>query len=131
MYPDSFANNRTGPVDVPRSPSTPPEEEKSVKFDLDPQEEPSREPSPDSERDHRHEDDHSHKRHRRRTDDERSDIAKDSGRARKRRHRSESRGSDTSDATIELPPRFDEHGRQQPEDPLAEKLETILQSIFR
>ncbi|CAN9344718.1 unnamed protein product [Alternaria alternata] len=125
----------TGPVDEPRSPSPTPTEEKSVKFDLNPQEEPprepSREPSPDSDREHRHRDDHSHKRHRRRKDDDRSDITRESGRARKRRHRSESPGSDASDATIELPPRFDERGRQQPEDPLAKQLESVLQSIFR
>jgi hypothetical protein len=128
---DTFANTRTGPVDEPRTPSPSLEEEKSVKFDLEPKEEPSRESSSDSERAHGHRDDHSHKRHRRRKDDDRSDTARDSGRARKRRHRSESPGSDTSDTTIDLPPRFDEQGRQQPEDPLAEKLETILQSIFR
>ncbi|CAN9460542.1 unnamed protein product [Alternaria alternata] len=130
----NFASAR-GPVDEPRSPSPTPTEEKSVKFDLNPQEEPprepSREPSPDSDREHRHRDDHSHKRHRRRKDDDRSDITRESGRARKRRHRSESPGSDASDATIELPPRFDERGRQQPEDPLAKQLESVLQSIFR
>ena len=132
---DSLADTRTGPVDEPRSPSPTPTEEKSVKFDLNPQEEsprePSREPSPDSDREHRHRDDHSHKRHRRRKDDDRSDITRESGRARKRRHRSESPGSDASDATIELPPRFDERERQQPEDPLAKQLESVLQSIFR
>ncbi|KAL1794257.1 hypothetical protein ACET3X_007678 [Alternaria dauci] len=122
----NFASAR-GPVDEPRSPSPTPTEEKSVKFDLSPQEEPSREPSrepsPDSEREHRHKDDHSHNRHRRRKDDDRSDISRESGRAPKRRHRSESPASDASDATIELPPRFDEHGRRQPEDPLAKQLE--------
>lgn len=133
---EQFANTTTGPVDDPPSPSPSPEEEKSVHFDLNPQEQevPSREPSSDSDSErqhHRHRDDHSHKRHRRRKDDERSDTTRESGRARKRRHRSESPGSDTSDATIELPPRFDDHGRQQPEDPLAEKLESILQNIFR
>jgi len=138
---EQFADTRPGPVDDPPSPSPSPEEDKSVHFDLNPQEReiPSREASrsresssdSDSERQHRHRDDHSHKRHRRRRDDERSDATRESGRARKRRHRSESPGSDTSDATIELPPRFDEKGRQQPEDPLAEKLESILQNIFR
>jgi hypothetical protein len=72
------------------------------------------------------------RRHRRRRkDDERADSTRESGRHRKRRHRDESPGSDGSDETIDLPPRFDEHGRKRPEDPMADKLESVLQSLFR
>jgi len=114
-----------------RSSTSAPEEEKSVKFDLNPQEEPAREPTPESE--HEDGDDHEHRRSRRRSTDDRSDISRESGRERKRHHRDESPGSDASDATIELPPRFDERGRERDYDydPLADNLERVLQSIFR
>ena len=134
----NFASAR-GPVEKSRSPSPilpnppAPEEEKSVKFNLEPQEEParepSREPSPegeDSDQEHR-----GHRRRRRHRDDDNSQSSRESGRSRKRHHRDESPGSDTSDATIELPPRFDENGRKRPEDPLADTLESVLASIFR
>ncbi|EAT89617.2 hypothetical protein SNOG_02886 [Parastagonospora nodorum SN15] len=100
--------------------------EKTVQFDLTPKG-PSREVSPV-----RSEGEHKHRR--RRNDDDRSeDSARESGRHRKRRHRDrdESPASDASDQTIDLPPRFDDLGRKRPEDPLAEKLESVLQSIFR
>jgi len=97
---------------------------RSVQFDLTPKG-PSRAPSPEKE------DDERERRHRRRRkDDERPDGTRESGRHRKRRHRDESPGSDASDATVELPPRFDEHGRKRQEDPVADKLESVLQSLF-
>jgi hypothetical protein len=55
------------------------------------------------------------------------------GRHRKRRYGGESDGND-SDATVELPPRFDERGRRSGEerdrDPMADKLESVLMSLF-
>jgi hypothetical protein len=48
-----------------------------------------------------------------------------------RRGRDDSPGSDTSDTTIDLPPRFDEAGRVRDEDPLATKLESVLTGLFR
>jgi hypothetical protein len=114
-----------------RSPS-PLQREKTVQFDLDPKG-PSRQASPDKEKekepDELDEGEHRHHR-RRRKDDERSDSTRESGRHRKRHHRDESPGSDDSDATIDLPPRFDEHGHSRPEDPVADKLESVLQSLF-
>ncbi|KAG9389391.1 DUF3824 multi-domain protein [Pyrenophora tritici-repentis] len=112
-----------------RGSSSAPEEEKSVKFDLNPQEEPARESTPES--DHEDRDNHENSRSRRRSNDDRSDMSNESGRERKRHHRDESPGSDASDATIELPPRFDERGRERDVDPLADNLERVLQSIFR
>jgi hypothetical protein len=109
--------------------------EKSVQFDLTPRG-PSREPSPEREQeeltpDAKDDSDDHHRRHRRRRkDDERSDASRESGRHRKRRHRDHSPVSD-SDTTIDLPARFDEHGRRKPEDPMADKLESVLQSLFR
>jgi hypothetical protein len=109
--------------------------EKSVQFDLTPRG-PSREPSPDKAetadaRDNSDDHDHDHhRRHRRRKDDDRSDSTRESGRHRKRHHRDHSPASD-SDTTIDLPPRFDERGRRKPEDPMADKLESVLQSLFR
>ncbi|KAH3962657.1 hypothetical protein HBH51_172380 [Parastagonospora nodorum] len=130
----SFASARDRVIDPTdsspsRSPSPEPSEvrsEKTVQFDLTPKG-PSREVSPV-----RSEGEHKHRR--RRNDDDRSeDSARESGRHRKRRHRDrdESPASDASDQTIDLPPRFDDLGRKRPEDPLAEKLESVLQSIFR
>lgn len=49
----------------------------------------------------------------------------------RRRRRDESTDSSASDATIELPPRFDEFGRATDEDPLAQKLEQVLTGLFR
>lgn len=130
---DDITDTRTDAVEQSRSRSSSPEEEKSVHFDLNPQEEPSREPSrePSPKREDSDPDDHAHRQRRRRRDDEHSHSSREPGRDRKRHHRDESPGSDASDATIELPPRFDERGRQKPEDPLAETLETVLSSIFR
>ncbi|KAF3051303.1 hypothetical protein E8E11_002658 [Didymella keratinophila] len=118
--------------------------EKGVKFDLNPQEqEISPNPSPErhDDRDHRERRDDSDsgdERHgsdrdrdrRRRHADERSNGSQGSGRDRKRHRRAESPGSDT-DSTIELPPRFDKEGRRRDDDPAAERLEKVLQSLFR
>jgi hypothetical protein len=109
-----------------------PRSERTVQFDLTPKG-PSREVSPArSERPERSEDGQDDRRHRRRRkDDERSDSTRESGRHRKRRHRDESPGSDNSEATIDLPPRFDEHGSKRPEDLMADKLQSVLQSLLR
>lgn len=103
--------------------------EKKVQFDLKPRG-PSREVSPTKEA-RTHGDDDGEHRSKRRKDDERSDSTRESGRRRKRHHRDESPGSDASDATIELPPRFDDQGRKRPEDPLADKLESVLMNLLR
>lgn len=52
-------------------------------------------------------------------------------RERKRGRRDSSADSAASDATIELPPRFDPQGRRKGDDPLADKLETILSGWLR
>ncbi|KAF2822809.1 hypothetical protein CC86DRAFT_457991 [Ophiobolus disseminans] len=113
-------------------PEPPSPKEKTVQFDLKPRG-PSREASPDKAA--RLDDadvDEERQRRRSRKYDERSDGTRESGRQRKRHHRrDESPASDFSDATIELPPRFDEHGRQRAEDPVADKLESVLLSLFR
>lgn len=134
----------------PLAPSPVSSREKGVKFDLNPQEqEISPNPSPersDENRDHRRErrddsdSDEGHgsdrekgrdrDHHRRRHADERSNGSQGSGRDRKRHRRDESPGSDT-DSTIELPPRFDEKGHRRGDDPAADKLESVLQSLFR
>ncbi|RAR09993.1 hypothetical protein DDE83_005208 [Stemphylium lycopersici] len=123
---NNFASARDA-VEQSRSRSSSPEEEKSVHFDLNPQEEPPREACREAspKREDSDPDDHGYRQRRRRRDDEHSHSSRESGRDRKRHHRDESPGSDASDATIELPPRFDERGRQKPEDPLAETLETV------
>ncbi|KAF2031103.1 hypothetical protein EK21DRAFT_100033 [Setomelanomma holmii] len=121
-------------VSEPESPSPLQLRERTVQFDLNPRG-PSREPSPEKDKDKRDEsedsDEGEHRRHRRRRkDDERSDSTRESGRQRKRHHRDDDAGND-SDATIDLPPRFDEHGRRGPDDPMADKLESVLQTLFR
>lgn len=47
-----------------------------------------------------------------------------------RRHRDGSPDSVSSDSTIELPPRFDELGRQRDLDPLAKGLESVLVGLL-
>lgn len=143
--------NPTRDESPPLAPSPVSTREKGVKFDLNPQEqEISPNPSPErsdenrdrhrerrddsdsdderhgSERDRTRDRDH----HRRRHADERSNGSQGSGRDRKRHRRAESSGSDT-DSTVELPPRFDEKGRRRGDDPAADKLESVLQSLFR
>jgi hypothetical protein len=88
-----------------------------------------REASPEKEEDEERDKDHSHSR--RRKDDERSDSTRESGRRRKRHHRDESADGSESDATIDLPPRFDEQGRRRTEDPVAGKLESLLMGFLR
>ncbi|KAH8727869.1 hypothetical protein GQ44DRAFT_738042 [Phaeosphaeriaceae sp. PMI808] len=137
-----FASARDG-VKEPESPSPLQSREKTVQFDLNPRG-PSREPSPGKDRhkerngngidddddgDSNNDDDEHRNRGQRRKDDERSDSTRESGRRRKRHH-GEDEGDD-SDATIDLPPRFDEHGRTRRNDPMADTLESVLQSIFR
>lgn len=129
-------NHPVDRVNEPEAPSPTLSREKTVQFDLNPQEEPSREASPvkaDRHEEHRDDDDGDggHRRHRRRKDDERSDSTRGSGRDRKRHRRDDSPGSDASDTTIELPPRFDEQGHSRTVDPVADKLESVLQSLFR
>ena len=137
----------------PLAPSPVSQREKGVKFDLNPEEkEISPNPSPertngnrDRHRERRDDSDSDSERHgsspdrdrdrdrehhRRRHTDERSNGTQGSGRDRKRHRRSESPGSDT-DSTIELPPRFDEKGRRKDDDPAADRLEKVLQALFR
>lgn len=132
------------PVPAPARSSTPPSpvpSEKKVQFDLKPRG-PSREPSPDKVERERNSDEsdtkrddkrhHHHHHHRRRKDDERSDSTRESGRRRKRHHRDHSpANSEASDATIDLPPRFDDQGRRKTDDPLADKVESFLQSLLK
>ncbi|KAF2996408.1 hypothetical protein E8E13_001917 [Curvularia kusanoi] len=145
--------NQSRETTPPLAPSPVSTREKEVKFDLRPQEqEISPNPSPSPERSHRDRDRHGERRedsdsdddrrdddrdrqrdrhhHRRRHADERSNGSQGSGPDRKRHRRAESPGSDT-DSTVELPPRFDEKGRRKDDDPAAEKLEKVLQSLFR
>lgn len=132
--PSDRVNDADLPTEQPDSPA--PRSEKTVQFDLNPRG-PSREPSPESKERHSHDEDEAradegeHRHRRRRKDDERSDSTRESGRRRKRHHRDESPGSDDSEATIDLPPRFDEQGRRRADDPVADKLESVLQSLFR
>ena len=136
----------------PLGPSPVNTREKEVKFDLNPQEqEISPTPSPDRfdedrdlHHDRRYDSDSDDRRRsssqhrdrdrdrndRQRHTDEQSNGSKESGRDRKRNRRAESPGSDT-DSTIELPPRFDERGHRRDDDPMAEKLESVLKSLFR
>lgn len=71
-------------------------------------------------------DDQNHRRHRKSDDNP----------ARKRRRHSREQSNERegdSDATEDLPPRFDAQGRRLPErgeDPLADKVEDLLQSSF-
>ena len=100
-------------IDGLRTPrSTSQQRAKSVQFDLDPKEDsPKRRKSPD----------------RRKRDDAREED--DRGRRSWRSHdntRSGSPSSVSSGETIDLPPRFDELGRQKGDDPLADRLEDIL-----
>lgn len=125
-------NDSPDRVSEPESPSPLLSREKTVQFDLNPRG-PSREPSPEKEKREESEESEEgeHRRQRRRRkDDERSDSTRESGRHRKRHHRDDDDGHD-SDATIDLPPRFDEHGRRRPDDPMADKLESVLQTLFR
>ena len=63
--------------------------------------------------------------------DRRGGRDRERGRDKARGRRDESTDSSGSDATIELPPRFDEFGRARNEDPLAQKLEQVLTGLFR
>lgn len=105
-----------------------PASEKSVMFDLQPQEfefTPDGEKVPELSREQERPREHERVRER------------DGGRRKERRghrgRRDESPASDASDSTIELPPRFDQHGRvrDEDEDPLAAKLESVLSGLFR
>lgn len=147
-YTDGFSGlNNARDKSPPLAPSPVSTREKEVKFDLNPQEqEISPNPSPertsasrerhyerrdDSDSDgERRSPDRDRDRHRRRHADERSNGSQGSGRDRKRHRKVDSPGSDTDD-TIELPPLFDERGRRKDDDPAAEKLEKVLQSLFR
>lgn len=108
-----------------KSPVAPsPVTSKTVQFDLTPREEPSPERTPRNRSRDREEDDG-----RRRGDrDERGRNRNVDGANHRRDHSSD---SVASDATIELPPRFDEHGRRRGDDPIADKLESVLAGLFR
>jgi len=115
---------------LPRTPIQPdpvyPSSAKSVQFDLNPQEfeiPSNKERSSDRQRDHGED---------KWQDTERSrKSGREKERDARRSHRDESPGSDDSGDTIELPPRFDEHGRKREDDPLADKLESVLTGLFR
>jgi hypothetical protein len=99
---------------------------KSVQFNLNPQEqspERSRAHSPQGERNAGNE------RYKR---DDRSRSHNVHGvDERHHQRRDDSPDSVASDSTIELPPRFDQHGRHKQDDPLAVGLDTILSSLFK
>lgn len=105
----------TAPVGDPAAPSPVNPDKKSVQFDLNP-----REQSPPERGEHVHEHEHEHEREGR--------SRRSSG---KRRRRDDSPDSVASDATIELPERFDRHGRRKAEDPVADKLEQVLSGLFK
>lgn len=116
----------------PPSPVAPepvaPSDVKSVKFDLNPQEQSLDTHQREADADADEEDGARRSRHRRRDDDDRE--GRGHGRDGRRR-RDGSADSATSEGTIELPPRFDEHGRVREVDPLASKLESVLAGLFR
>ena len=117
-------------VDEPDAPSPVPSREKSVQFDLNPQEEPSRKSSPETE--HKSRDEHDDRRHgRQRKDDRHQDSSKKPRRDGERHRRHDSPSSDASDSTIELPARFDDQGQKRPHDPVADRLESVLRTLFR
>lgn len=106
---------------------------KSVQFDLNTQEQsPERHHSPNRDYPPERRD-----RDREKRDDRRRGDRDDRGRHRERnsksngRRRDDSADSAASDATIELPPRFDDQGRRKGDDPIADKLESVLASLFR
>jgi hypothetical protein len=104
-------NEPIAPIQVPV-----PSSAKSVMFDLNPQE---KEISPERTRD----------------DDDDDDDRDGRGRHHyssndRHRHRDDSPDSVSSSSTIELPPRFDELGRQRELDPLAKGLESVLVGLF-
>lgn len=121
-HPNISINTQPTPSPSPHLPLAPepvkPPEAKSVMFDLQPQEfefTPESEKVPETTRERESGREGSRKR----------------DRERGRRRRDDSPDSDASDATIELPPRFDPQGRSKEEDPLAQKLESVLTSLFR
>lgn len=127
---DRDTNGLLDRVNEPETPSPSQAKEKTVQFDLNPQEEPSRETTPDREHESR-EDRHERRHKRHHDDDDLSRSTKDSRSSRNRHRRDDSPGSDASDATVELPRRFDDLGRKKADDPLADKLEIVLQTLFR
>lgn len=92
----------------------PPPSSKSVQFDLHP-----KEVSPDRYRSSEGKKERSGDRSKRHD-----------SRDKRKRRRDESPDSDDSGDTIELPPRFDQYGRRTDDDPLADKLESVLSGLF-
>ncbi|KAJ4347289.1 uncharacterized protein N0V89_011229 [Didymosphaeria variabile] len=112
-----------------------PASEKSVMFDLQPEERvftPEGEGGKGPERSRDREYERERERESGRDGGRRKDRERDRHRDRDRGRRDES-PDDTSDsdATIELPPRFDERGAVRDDDPLASKLESVLNGLFR
>lgn len=97
-----------------------PSSEKSVMFDLQPQE---FEFTPESEK--------APERPREREGERRGGRTRERDSKRDRGQRDGSADSSASDETIDLPPRFDELGRPVETDPLAQKLEAVLSGLFR
>jgi hypothetical protein len=104
-----------------------------VQFDLDPQELKTPEDEKDEPRHRsssRRDRDHESRKDKRDDRDDRG-RRRDRNRGRDRdRRRDGSADSAASDETIELPPRFDNYGRRKEDDPLAEKLESVLNKLF-
>ena len=115
--------------------SVQPSSAKSVQFDLNPEtlEIPSNSDNEREKEKSKHERDsdlRGEDGHR----DKRRDRENDRGRHRSNgssRHRDDSVDSAASDETVELPPRFDQHGRRKDDDPLAKGLEQVLSGLFR
>lgn len=108
-----------------------PHEAKSVMFDLQPQEFEYNEEVKEEQRERGRDRGDDRKRER---DDHRDGDKRSGRRSRRDRDRDDSSyDSDASDATIELPPRFDQtgHPRKDDRDPLEKKLESVLASLFR
>lgn len=117
-----------------------PASEKSVMFDLQPQEfefTPEGERAPDLEGERERDGGRRKDRDKEREGDRDGgrERERDRDRNRERKRRDESPASEASDDTIELPPRFDgqgrERGRERDEDPLARQLESVLNGLFR
>lgn len=135
----SNMTNMPSPPDRLSSPIAPApvQPAKSVQFDLNPQEqvpEPERRhQSPDRNR-NRDQDRDRKEGDRRRDREEKDNRGRsrnlDGAKNRNHRRRDDSPDSIASDATIELPPRFDEHGRRKGDDPVADKLESVLKGLF-
>ncbi|KAF1357882.1 hypothetical protein EJ07DRAFT_180498 [Lizonia empirigonia] len=116
----------------PLAPSPVSSREKGVKFNLNLQEQeisplPTRNETPHPHR-HTSSDETPESGHTSRRRHPSSDHAEPRDR---KCHRSAEESASDTDDTIELPPRFDELGRRRGDDPAADRLESVLQALFR